>query len=106
MLDWLSSITAFFVNLVKDGFLALVDFVKDAVVFVLDAVLGALSAAIAAIPAPAFLSQGLDAGGLIAGLPAFALYVAGQTRIGEAMAIISAGVAFYLVRKIVTLGQW
>jgi len=106
MFEWLSSITSFLVDLVKSFFLSLVEFVKDAVVWVLDAILGALSAAIAAIPVPPFMTQGLDAGGLIAGLPSFALYVASQTRIGEALVIISAGVGFYLVRKIVTLGQW
>lgn len=106
MTDWLSSITTWFVDLVKGVFLALVDFVKDGVVWVLDGILGALSSAIAAIPVPGFLSSGLNPGGLLAGFPGFALYVAGQTRIGEAMAIIAAGVGFYLVRKVFTLGQW
>lgn len=106
MTEWLANLTTWIVELVKSVFLTLVDFVKDAVVWVLDAILGALSAAIAAIPAPAFLTQGLNVGTLINGLPPFALYIAGQTRIAEALAIISAGVAFYLVRKIVTLGQW
>ncbi len=48
----------------------------------------------------------LGIGSLLSGLPPYALYVIGNIRIGEAMAIIAAGVAFNLARKLVTLGQW
>lgn len=106
MLDWLANITGWLLDLVKAGFLAVVDLFKDLVVTLLDLVLGGIASLVGAIPAPAFLSSGLNAGGLLSGFPPFALYVAGQTRIGEALAILSAGVAFYLVRKVVTLGQW
>lgn len=103
---WLSAITDWLVKLVKSIFLAVVEFVGDMVVKVLDLVLGAISALIAAIPVPAFLSSGLNVGGLLSGLPPYALYVIGNLRIAEAFGILAAGVSFYLVRKLVTLGQW
>lgn len=106
MEGWLAAITTWFLDLVKKGFLAFVDLVKDAVVWALDGVLGAVGDLIASIPAPAFLASGLNVGSLVSGLPPFALYVSGQTRIGEAMAIIAAAVAFRLMRKLFTLGQW
>jgi hypothetical protein len=106
MSEWLSSITTWLVQLVKSIFITLVDFLHDVFIWMLDSVLTVLGALIASIPAPAFLSSGLNIGGLLSGLPPFALYVVGQIRIGEAMAIIAAGVSFYLLRKLFTLGQW
>lgn len=106
MNGWLEQITTWLVDLVKDVFLAVWDFLGDAVVFVLSGVLDPIGAWISGLSVPAFLSNGLNIGSLLSGLPPFALYVASQTRIGEAMGIISAAVGFYLVRKLVTLGQW
>lgn len=103
---WLAAITDWLVKLVKSVFLAVVDFIGDMLVKVLDLVFGAVGGLIAAIPVPSFLTSGLNGGGLLTGLPPYALYVIGNLRIGEAFAIIGAGVSFYLVRKLVTLGQW
>lgn len=104
--QWLKLITDWIVGLVKAilGFIA--DLVRDVLVWVLDALLGALGDLIASIPAPAFLSNGSGLGGLLGGLPPFALYVIQNARLTEALAIISAGVAFNLLRKLFTLGQW
>ena len=104
--QWLTSITTWLVQLVKSVFGVVADLIRDAVVWVLDAVLGALGALIAAIPAPSFLSQSGGIGSVLSDLPPFALYVIENARLGEALAIISAGVAFNLARKIFTLGQW
>lgn len=103
---WLAAITDWLIKLVKSIFLAVVDFIVDMVVKVLDLVFGAIAGLIAAIPVPAFLASGLNVGSLLGGLPPYALYVIGNIRIVEAFSIIAAGVGFYLVRKLVTLGQW
>lgn len=104
--QWLKLITDWIIGLVKAvlGFVA--DIIRDAVVWVLDAVLGALGTLIAALPAPSFMQSGGGLGALLNGLPPFSLYVIQQAKIGEALAIIGAGVGFYLLRKIFTLGQW
>lgn len=106
MQNWLADITAWLLSLFVEIFKALVDFCHDVFIWCLDAFLTVIAGLVASIPAPAFLSSGLNVGGLLTGLPPFALYVVGQIRIGEAMAIIGAGVGFYLVRKLFTLGQW
>lgn len=106
MLNWLADITNWLLTLVTEIFKALVDFVHDGFIWALEGVLNAVSALVVSIPTPGFLSSGLNMGGLLSGLPPYALYVVGQIRIGEAMALIGAGVAFYLVRKLFTLGQW
>lgn len=104
--QWLKLITDWIIGLVKAVFGFVGDIIRDAVVWVLDAILGALGTLLASIPAPAFMSSGGGLGSLLGGLPPFALYVIQQARLGEALAIISAGVGFYLLRKIFTLGQW
>lgn len=106
MQNWLNEITTWLLGLVVEVFKALVDFCHDVFIWCLDAVLSAIAGLVASIPTPAFLSSGLNVGSLLNGLPPYALYVVGQIRIGEAMAIIGAGVAFYLARKLFTLGQW
>lgn len=106
MSEWLSQITSWLVDLVREVFIAGWTFIQDGFIWALSRVLGTVGGWIAGISPPAFLTNGLNVGDLVAGLPPFALYVCGQTRIGEAMAIIGAGVSFYLVRKLVTLGQW
>ena len=100
--QWLKLITDWIIGLVK----SILGFVGDLVVWVLDAILGALGALLASIPAPSFMTQGGGIGSLFNGLPPFALYVMSNARLGEAFAILSAGVGFYLLRKIFTLGQW
>lgn len=104
--QWLKLITDWIIGLVKAvlGFVA--DIIRDAVVWVLDAILGALGSLLAAIPAPSFMASGGGLGDIFTGLPPFALYVMSNARLAEAFAIISAGVGFYLLRKIFTLGQW
>lgn len=106
MQNWLNDITTWLLGLVVEVFKALVDFCHDVFIWCLDAVLTAIAGLVSSIPSPGFLSSGLNVGSLISGLPPFALYVVGQIRIGEAMAILAAGVSFYLARKLFTLGQW
>ena len=104
--QWLASITTWLVELTKEVFISLWTFIQDGFIWALSRVLGVIGTWIATITVPSFLSSGLNIGSLLSGLPPYALYVAGQTRIGEAMALIGAGVSFYLLRKLLTLGQW
>lgn len=104
--NWLSSLSAWFVDLVKSIFSALLTFVHDAVLWAFDGFLTALAALIAAIPAPSFLSGGLNVGSMLSGMPAFTLFVLNQLNIAACLAVISAGITFRLIRKFTTLFQW
>jgi hypothetical protein len=104
--DWLTSISQFFVDLLKSVFTSLVDFIHDAFFWVFDGVLSAIAALVASIPTPSFLSQSNGIGGLLSGLPPFCLYVISHIGLPPAFAIIASGVAFRLLRKLFTLGQW
>lgn len=106
MNGWLEQITTWLVDLVKDVFVAVWDLLGDGIVFVLSSILVPIGGWISGLTPPAFLSSGINIGALLTGLPPFALYLAGQTRITEAMAILGAAVGFHLLRKMVTLGQW
>ncbi len=97
MLDWLG---AAFLSLLT----GLLDFLKDIVVWVLDGILSALVALIELIPVPGFMSGGLT--GLFSALPQSLVYLLVETGLVAGLAVVGAGVAFNLTRKIVTLGQW
>jgi len=45
-------------------------------------------------------------GALLSGLPPFALYIVNKACLDDALLIIGGGVAFNLIRKVCTLGQW
>lgn len=105
MEKWLEKITQWIVELVKSFLETLKEIVGDAVVWVLDLILGPIGDLIASIPAPSFFST-VSFSSLLSGLPPYALYVIGQARLPEAMAVIAAGVSFHLLRKLFTLGQW
>lgn len=104
--NWLSNLSAWFVDLVKSVFLALVTFFHDIALWVFDGVLSALAALVAAIPAPAFLTGGVNVGSMLSVMPPFTLFVLNQLNIGACLAVIGAGVSFRLIRKFTTLFQW
>jgi len=104
--NWLASITAWLVGLVQSVFTTLVSWLHDAVLWVWDGVLSGLAGLIAAIPVPSFLASGVNIGSIFSGYPPFALYLVSQMGLGQCFAVISAGVAFRLTRKLLTLGQW
>lgn len=105
MTEWLTKITDWFLALVKAVFSSLASIVGDFVVWVFQAVLGVVGDLLASLPVPSFMSSGTF-GSILSGLPSFALYVVGQMHFAEAFAMIGAGVAFNLLRKLFTLGQW
>lgn len=105
MSDWLTSITSWLLSLVQAVFTSLVTFIHDAFLWVFDGILSAIAALISSIPAPSFLSE-VSLGGLLSGLPPFALYVIGHMGFQQAFAILASGFAFRMLRKLMTLGQW
>lgn len=102
--EWLTKISNFFKNLAIDFLQGLVDLFRDIALWIFDGVLSAISSLLTLIPAPDFDDSTLQS--LINGFPPFASYVMGRLDISGAFAIISAGVVFFLLRKIFTLGQW
>lgn len=106
MSDWLAKITAWLIGLVTAVFTQLVTWAHDAVLWVFDGVLLALAALIAAVPVPSWLATGIDVTGMLSVMPPYTLYVISALNIPACIAIISSGVIFRLLRKVVTLGQW
>lgn len=103
--QWLTTISTWFVKLVKAIFGVIGNLIGDAVVWVLDAVLGPIGDLIVGLGTPSFM-QSYSFGSLLGGLPPFALYIINQCNLGPALAVIGAAVSFNLLRKLFTLGQW
>jgi len=106
MSDGLAKITAWLLDLAKAAFEAVVTLLHDVIVWAFDGILQALAAVIAAIPVPSFMSGGVSIGSQLSGFPAATLYVLGQLGIAQCFAVLAAGIAFRLTRKLFTLGQW
>lgn len=91
-------------QLVKDLFSAVWDFVADAFVNVLELMLQGILTVLTAIPVPSFMSSGLSSAmGQISG---DVWYFASHFRLGECLTILGAAVVFRLTRKALTLFQW
>jgi hypothetical protein len=105
MQGWLDKISNFFVDLFKDLLEGLVNLIRDICLWVLDGILTAIYHLLSLIPAPCCVPvDGLQ--NLVDNLPPFALYVVSRSDISAAFDILACGVAFYLLRKLFTLGQW
>lgn len=104
-MDWLSAITEWFKTLFVNLFNSLVDFLNDFWLDICEAVLSAIAGTVESIPTPGFL-ESISLGSLISLLPGDILYFVGYLELPRAFGVISAGVAFRLARKLVTLFQW
>lgn len=100
----LKDFTEWLLKLIAKLFTAVWDFVSDLFVSILSSVLDAFTALIAAIPMPPWLTGGL--GQTFGSMDSGVLYVVSQCGIPAALAIIGAGYAFRILRKIFTLFQW
>ncbi len=101
----IAKFTAWLLDLVLKVFKSIWDLFSDIAIAILDGILSALAAIIAAIPAPDFLTQ-YSIGSLINTFPGEILFFANVFNLGQCFAVIAAGFAFRMIRKIVTLGQW
>lgn len=104
--NWLGKLSAWLFGLVQSIFWALVDWLHDGALWVFDSVLQAIAGLVASIPAPSFMQSGVSLGSLLSGFPPYTFYLLSHLRLGDAFAIFSAGVAFRLARKFLTLFQW
>lgn len=103
--NWLSSISQFFVDLVKSFFGALFDFLHDIAITTLDLLLSGVVSVLSLIPAPSFLANS-NINTFLGNLPAFALWGIGQLNLPAAFGILLSGFLFRMARKLLTLGQW
>lgn len=100
----MSEFASWLLDLVKQFWIDLLDFIKDAFITVLDMVLSAVLALINAIPAPSFLTGGLQTA--LNGIGSDAWFYLSHFKLTQAFAILGAAVAFRLARKALTLFQW
>lgn len=91
-------------GLIKALFEPVWNFLTDLFIATAELVLNALAGLITALPSPGFASSGL--GPLLASIPSDVWFFAGNLRIGECFAVLGAGAAFRLTRKIATFFQW
>lgn len=105
MTSWLTDITKWLGDALKKLWDALVQLWQDAFLWVFEQVLSAWAMLVEALPVPDLLTT-YSLGGLFAALPPEVLYFAGLFKVPEGLAMIGAGVAFNLLRKLFTLGQW
>lgn len=107
-MDWLTekidNALKWFGDAIKAVFDAITTWLKDFFIWILDALLSGIASVFELIAVPDFLAQGLAP--LFSSLPAPLVYLMAQTGFFEALAIVGGGVAFNLIRKAVTLGQW
>lgn len=102
----LSEISAWLLSLVKGIFFAVWDFLTDIFLTILNGLLTVVAGLVTALPSPSFVSQSDWLAALLSPLPPFALFVVGNLKIPEALAIIASAVTFRLLRKFATLFQW
>lgn len=93
-----------FVAWIKALWTDFVEFLTELPLLVLDAILSALAAAITAIPVPDFVDDGL--GAMLNDVDPSIIYFLAKSGLPEGFAILGAGVAFHLLRNVVTLFQW
>lgn len=104
-MDWLTGLTTWLLDLVKTLWSSFTDFLDDFWLGIADAILSALAGTITAIPSPGFLSA-ISVGSLLNQLPSDITYFMSFLPFSQGFALISAGVAFRIARKLATLFQW
>lgn len=104
LFEWLQAAIAWVWGVVKAAFTAVLDLLRDLGVWVVDQVLTVLGDLIAALPVPDFLAQGMDV--MFSALHPSILYFVGLLKVPQGLALIGAAVAFRMLRKLATLGQW
>lgn len=108
MFDWLSTkidnlwtaLTAWISGIWTD----FSNFMSDLPVNLLESVLNAVSSIFTSIPMPSFLTVGM--GSMFNSLPSSVLYFLTESGFFQCLLIFGSGVAFRMLRKLLTLGQW
>lgn len=81
------------------------DVITHAFVYACDVVMELFSSIVELIGVPSFL-QNVSLCNYLEQVHPYALWLMGTFRISEGLALIAAGYAFRLLRKLLTLGQW
>ncbi len=105
MFDFFATLYNKFLSVIQLVFFDIVDFFSELSVGIYDALLTALAVIIESIPFPDFLAtNGLQVA--IDALPQDVLYFLSQTGFNQAMGVLSLGLGFRMLRKLLTFFQW
>lgn len=102
---WLTKITKWFLDTIKDIWADFFDFLNDFWIDIAEAILNAIASLIEAIQPPEFLLSN-SISSILSLLPSDLLYFVGELNLPAAFAVIASGVAFRIARKFMTLFQW
>jgi len=105
IINAISALATWLLNLVVKVFAALWDIVNDLAIACVDGFLTAIAGAIGLIPAPTFL-QSVNMQSLFNGIGSDVLFFFGVFNIGAGIALLGSAFAFRMLRKFVTLFQW
>ena len=97
VLTWLAE---FFTSI----FNSLMALFNDIFIGIVEMLLQALVYLIGLIPMPGFTNSSMN--DLVSGLPQLTLYMMDKTGFDSGLAILASGLAFRLLRKLITAGQW
>ncbi|SEL93628.1 hypothetical protein SAMN05216359_1295 [Roseateles sp. YR242] len=100
----LSEFTKWLLDLLRQFFTDLWQFVTDLVLTVLEGILDAVATLLAGIQVPDFLSAGLQS--VFSGLDPGVLWLVSEMGVMAALAVVGTGFTVRIVRKLVTLFQW
>lgn len=104
-MEWLTGLTTWLLQLIQSLWDSGVAFLNDIWISIADTVLSAIASVIVSIPVPGFM-QTFSLSSLFSSMPSDLLYFLSFLQLGQAFLIISAGLAFRLTRKLLTLFQW
>ncbi len=104
ILDWLAQKFDQLFLFFKDVFQSFMDFIKDIFLDIFELFLDGVHSVIASLDVPTFATDGM--GPLLSNIDPTLTYFLSQSGISNAFAVLAAGFAFRMTRKLVTLGQW
>lgn len=102
---WLDSLSAWLWKVIKEFWDSLVAFVGDLFVIWLEQSLNAILYVVNLLPMPSFM-EGQSIGSLMGQAGNTVLWFADVFSIGPALAMLGVAMAFYVVRRVLTLGIW
>ena len=104
MMDWIASTFQSFVDWLKEVFDALMSFIKDVFLDVFELFMSGIVYIFSLIQPPDFLTSGI--GVLFNSIHPDILYFLSMSGLDNGLAVYGSAIAFRLLRKLFTLGQW
>ncbi len=102
---WLTDLTQWIWDTIKEVFQAFTDFVEDFFVHGFEHLLNLVLFILALLPLPEFM-QGQSIGSMLGNAGSTVLWFADIFQIGPSMVLIGVAIVFYLLRRILTIGIW